>query len=282
MKIIQVKNPKNNSLIQQLAVFYSIFKNISPNERVNFNLSQLNWLFPLVILPISAYIKETKSQFILPQNPQVASYLKTVRFPEGVCSVSELQKLLNYTPIGILKKREDFKEQEKLGSCFAEMIYKILKPTVAAQNAVYYPLTELMTNIFEHSKKDIGYIFGQYYPKKEFLDLCIIDRGRGLARSYKEENNLDFTEKQAIERALKGYSTKPDQERGYGIRTSKRVICEGLGGSFILLSGEYTLFSYKNQEKMVFLPKFYWQGVVIAYRIPRPKRPINITPYLEG
>lgn len=281
MKVIKVVNPKNDSLFQQLVAFYSIFKNIPPNETINFDLSQLQWAFPLLILPISAHIQNTKSKFIVPKSSQVASYLSAIRFPEAVSSVLEFQKMLSYIPLSILK-RDNPKERGKIESCFAEMVYKVLKPTVAAQNAIYYPLTELVTNIFEHSKEDIGYLFGQYYPKKEFLDLCIIDKGRGLARSYKEEKNLNLTDKEAIKQVLMGRSTKPDLERGYGIRTSKRIICEGLGGSFILLSGEYALFSSKKQEKMIFLPKFYWQGVVISYHIPRPKRPINITLYLEG
>lgn len=281
MKVVKVINPKSDSLFQQLVAFYSTFKNVPPNEAINFDLSQLQWVFPLLILPISAHIQDTKSKFIAPKSSQVASYLSAIRFTEGVSSVSEFQKILSYIPLSILK-RNNHKERGKIESCFAEMVYKILKPTVAVQNAIYYPLTELVTNIFEHSKKDVGYLFGQYYPKKEFLDLCIIDRGRGLANSYKEEKNLNFTDKEAIKQVLMGRSTKPDLERGYGIRTSKRIICEGLGGSFILLSGEYVLFSSKKPEKMILLPKFYWQGVVIGYRIPRPKRPINITPYLEG
>lgn len=282
MRIIKVTNPKNDSLIQQLVAFYLVFKSIVPKEKINFDLSQLNWLFPLLILPISAYIQETKSKFILPKDSDVVSYLRTIHFPEGISSVSEFQKILTYIPIGVLGRKDNFKERGKLESCFAEMIYKVLKPTVAAQNAIYYPLTELVTNIFEHSKKGIGYVFAQYYPKKKFLDLCIVDCGRGLSRSYKEESNLDFTDKEAIKQALIGRSTKPDLERGYGIRTSKRVVCEGLGGSFILLSGGVALYSFKNKEKMISMPKFYWRGVIISYRIPQPKRRIIIDPYLEG
>lgn len=283
MKTIKVNKPKNNSLIQQLVAFYLTFRNISPKERVNFDLSQLNWLSPFLILPISTHIQETKSKFITPQNPNVISYLKKINFPDGVISVSEFQKFLTYIPISILKRGDDLQEKEKLVSCFAETIYKVLKPATIVYNAIYYPITELVTNIFEHSKKDIGYIFAQYYPQKEFLDLCIVDRGRGLVRAYKEEKNLNFTDKEAIIRVLKGYSTKkPDLERGYGVRTSKRVVCEGLGGDLILLSGNSAFYASKNKEEIIFLPNFYWQGVIIVYRIPQPKTSINITPYIEG
>jgi hypothetical protein len=196
--------------------------------------------------------------------------------------VSKFQKLFNYIPIAVLKRGDSSREKERVESCFLEMIYKILKPTIAAKNAVYYPLTELVTNIFEHSKVGEGYVFAQYYPKKNFLDLCIVDCGRGLARAYKEENGLDFADQEALKQVLMGHSTKSDVERGYGVRTSKRVVCEGLGGGFILLSGDSALFSSRNKEKIISLPKFYWQGVIISYRIPQPTKPVDITQYLEG
>lgn len=278
----KIINPQNDSLIRQLYSFYCAFKGMTPNEKATFDLSKLNWLFPLLVLPISAHIQKTKSEFVPPQNSKVNSYLEIVRFPNGTSSVSKFQKLKNYIPIAVLRRNNDVREKEKLESCFSEMIYKILKPTVATQNAVYYPLLELTTNIFDHSKRDEGYIFAQYYPKKNFLDLCIVDCGRGLACAYKEEKGLNFTDQEAIKQVLVGHSTKPDIERGYGVRTSKRVVCEGLGGSFILLSGDSALFSSKNEEKIISLPDFCWQGVVISYRIPQPTKPVDITQYIEG
>lgn len=281
MKTLKAHNPKDESLLQQLIALYSTFRNLSPNERVEFNLEDLEWVFPLLILPISSYIRDTKSTFKLPKDQSPTFYLQTIQFPEGVTSVSEFQKIKNYIPIGVLQAK-DRVERERLETCFAEMIYKILKPTVAVENAIYLPLTELITNIFDHSKKEEGYVFGQYYPTKGFLDLCIIDRGRGLATSYKEEKNLNLTDKQAIIQALKGVSVKPEKMRGFGIRISKRIICEGLKGSFILLSGKAALYSSKKEEKIFSLPGFYWQGVIIGYRILPPKKPVDITPFLEG
>lgn len=141
--------------------------------------------------------------------------------------------------------------------------------------------SELVTNIFEHSKQDKGFIFGQWYPKKNYLDICIADCGRGLARAYQEELNLELSDEEAIVQAMQGTSAKSDKERGYGVRTSKRVVCEALRGGFVLVSGNSALFSYHDREQLVSLPNFYWQGVIVAYRIPKPTGEINIAPYLE-
>ena len=80
---------------------------------------------------------------------------------------------------------------------------------------------------------------------------------------------------------LKGHSTKPSVERGYGVRTSKKVVCECLGGEFVLLSGSSALVASGKDQKIVDLPGFYWQGVVVAYRIPKPLGSVDISPYLE-
>ena len=110
------------------------------------------------------------------------------------------------------------------------MVYKILGNTKGTENAIYYPVAEFVSNIFDHSKKDEGFVFGQLYQNKNFLDMCIVDNGRGLANAYKEENKVELSDVDAIKQALEGYSTKRDKERGYGIRTSIRVVCEALGG----------------------------------------------------
>jgi hypothetical protein len=161
------------------------------------------------------------------------------------------------------------------------MVYSVLGSVAGAQNAVHYPITELVTNIFDHSKQDKGFIFGQFYPKKNYLDICIVDCGRGLAKTYEEEKGLKLSDADSIVEVLKGHSTKPSVERGYGVRTSKKVVCECLGGEFVLLSGSSALVASGKDQKIVDLPGFYWQGVVVAYRIPKPLGPVDISPYLE-
>lgn len=78
-----------------------------------------------------------------------------------------------------------------------------------------------------------------------------------------------------------GNSVKPGKERGYGVRTSRNIVCDCLNGNFALLSGSVALVSKKDSNKIVNLNNFYWQGVIVAYRIPKPIKPIDIMPYLE-
>ncbi|MCX5667374.1 MAG: hypothetical protein NTY34_03565 [Candidatus Omnitrophica bacterium] len=283
MREVKVPNYKSDALLQQVLALYNSFKNIKKGEKVNFNLEDMSWAYPLIVLPLTSYIYSTGSTFTI-GNSSLKSYLETINFPHGVDSVTafeqQLHKGKNFVPISILKK--DAREQrERLETLFLEMIYKILGNTKGTENAIYYPVAEFISNIFDHSKKDEGFVFGQLYQSKNFLDMCIVDNGRGLANAYKEENKVELSDVDAIKQALEGYSTKRDKERGYGIRTSTRVVCEALGGGFVLLSGNAAFLSFDNKKSIVNLPGFYWQGVIIAYRIPKPTHSINIIPYIE-
>jgi anti-sigma regulatory factor (Ser/Thr protein kinase) len=284
MKKIVVPRPKNDSLLAQLGSLYKTFVNVKPRESLSFDLSFLDWTCPLLILPISAHINDTQSSCEIGNSP-IKSYLEKVSFPKGVDSISlfqqRIQKHKSFIPISVLKK-ESGVSRERLEALFSEKIYETLGNVSGAQNAVCYPIAELVTNIFEHSKEDRGFIFGQFYPNKKYLDICIIDRGRGFATAYKEEKGLNLSDGKAISEAMKGNSVKLEKERGYGIWTSKKIICDVLkGGGFILISGSEGLVVQGKEEKLVSFPKFYWQGSIIAYRIPKPLGMLDISSFLE-
>lgn len=284
MEKIVIPKPKNDSLTAQLESLYKTFINIQPRENLNFDLSLLNWVCPLLILPVSAYINNTRSDCEINYSP-IKSYLEKIGFPKGVDSISSFQQRVqrykSFIPISILK-REAGASRERLEALFSEKIYEILGNVSGAQNAVCYPIAELVTNIFEHSKKDTGFIFGQFYPTKDYLDICIIDCGRGFAATYREEKGLKLSDINAISEAMSGNSVKPEKERGYGIWTSKRIIRDVLkGGGFVLISGSAGLVAENKKERLVSLPNFYWQGVIIAYRIPKPSGSLDISQFLE-
>jgi len=284
MKKIMVEKSNNDSLISQLSILYKAFKNTNEKEDLLFDLSMVEWGFPLLILPIVAYVKNNKSKIVF-DNSKIKSYLETIRFPKGVDSISEFEKQTqihkSFIPISVLRKKSKI-QRERLQSLFEMKIYKILGSIPGARNAIFYPMSELVTNIFEHSGKDEGYLFAQFYPSKKYLDICIVDCGIGLANGYNKARGVNLSDEQAIIEAMSGNSIKSETERGYGLRTSKDVICKALaGGEFILLSGSAVLVSLNKRENIVTLPDFYWQGVVISYRIPKPDKPVNISDFLE-
>ncbi len=283
MKRIIFNNPPNDDLISQLVSFYESFKDFPKNDKIRFDLSGIKWFSPLLILPIVSYINQLKSDYNLSSDLNINSYLSAIHFPKGVNSLTEFEKAIqqtkNYVPISILEK-DKIVERGKLENCFQDIIFKIAGEVKGAKNAVIYPIMELIANIFQHSKESKGYIFGQFYPKKNYLDICIIDRGRGVSRGYKDEMGIDLTDQESIAKVMTGISTKKERERGYGVRTSKDVVCKAMKGTFIFLSGSSVFIAKNNKEKFVDMPGFYWQGVIVAYRIPKPTGEIDIYPYL--
>ena len=93
--------------------------------------------------------------------------------------------------------------------------------------------------------------------------------------------SLVISHSDSIGQVMIGNSTKSAKERGYGVKTSRKLICNGLNGSFLILSGNAVLIVESKQEKFLELDKVEWQGVILAYRIPLFKQPFNIYPYLE-
>jgi hypothetical protein len=139
--------------------------------------------------------------------------------------------------------------------------------------AVSYLIDEAVNNIKDHARTERGYLFTQFYPKKGFLDLCIADTGISLLGSYQAALREDITtDEQAIQAAIGGNSTKDDLHRGFGIRTSRNMLVNGLGGRYFLLSGNSFLFSRPGHPEAVTVlppePGISWPGTYLAMRIP--------------
>lgn len=93
MKTIIVPNVKSDSLTHQLEVFYKTFKDIYTDEKITFDLSKIDWIYPLAILPIASHIYATKSAYKTSFNDDINFYLDTIHFPEGVSSLKTLQNI---------------------------------------------------------------------------------------------------------------------------------------------------------------------------------------------
>lgn len=287
MKDVIIPNPKNDTLLEQFVSLYLALRNTQKNEKLKFNLNNIRFAYPALILPLSAYIKHSGSEYGNIGFCGAGSYLKAIEFPDGIESLPEFNRFSsgekNYIPISVLLKNDPIK-RDKLIDLFSSLIVKILGSNKGVLNAICYPISELTTNIFDHSKADQGYIFGQYYPNFKYLDICIVDSGRGFKKAYYDEKSLDISDEIAIEEVMKGNSTKLklNNERGFGVHTSKMAICEGLKGEFIMISGSAAIYSNCKKDRLISLKDFNWQGVIIAFRIPRPEGDVDITPYLEG
>lgn len=155
-------------------------------------------------------------------------------------------------------------------------IYDQLGIHVSFKRIISLLLAELIDNITEHSKSDEGFLFCQRMPKSGMLYVMICDTGRSIYSSYASDlrycDKLTDQESSGLILALKGKSTKnlPDGEnRGYGISKSRKLVVEGMGGEFFILSGASFARHDLTGETVFDLPQdIRWNGTAVLLKIP--------------
>jgi len=140
-------------------------------------------------------------------------------------------------------------------------------------NAIRYMLSEITDNVSEHSNAESGYIIAQNYPNMKYVDICIGDDGITLLGSYlKTPEKGITTDLDAIQAANEGISTKmrpAAENRGYGIRTTKRMIVDGMGGQYVMMSGGAAYIKTVNGERLGQMDKSSRiNGTIVAMRVP--------------
>ena len=81
---------------------------------------------------------------------------------------------------------------------------------------------------------------------------------------------------------MEGVSTKNEEGRGFGLRTSKKVAIEGLNGEMHIYSrAGGILINPKRREKYVKLQKNPLIGTLVYMRLYIPKKRLNIYEYTE-
>ena len=100
------------------------------------------------------------------------------------------------------------------------------------------------------------------------MDICICDKGIGVLGAYQSySGEKDFSHIsshiEAVQSAIKGFSTKNIPERGYGFATSRSMLTDGLKGRFVFLSGDALLI-----DKNLFNFNSKFNGTIALIRIP--------------
>ncbi|HUY01278.1 MAG TPA: hypothetical protein VMV49_17085 [Candidatus Deferrimicrobium sp.] len=247
---------------------YCQLKKITLNTSI-LNLSDIKWFFPTCLLPLGIFIKEHQEISVIPPKvPEISNYLELI-----------IKNTLHHAKksyIPIIEIPPNAKLREKI----LEPFMSNQKAHVGGQNAFAYFIGELIDNIYEHSNFSTAYIMAQKYQKMNFTEIGIIDNGISIPGSY-ENKGFKFTDINALEEALKGLSTKSD-ERGYGLRTSLRLLTEGLEANCLIVSRGAGLIKDKNETIFYEMEKFNtFNGTLISIRIPYKIKEVNIYDYIE-
>lgn len=289
-------NVKDDRLIDGLTPVVRIMNQIenSREQEVTIDFSDTRFISPVFALSLIVYISRCGKQILFNNVPD---YLELIRLSNGGIKPDEMRQTeflaalekyasKTYIPIIDFAAGRNSDAKEVISSIAENMIIRQLNIRSNVANGLKYMVDETLDNITEHSDSDRGYIFAQAYPTKGFLDVCIADRGINLLGSYmKLPDNEISSDMEAIKAANRGLSSKnlPDAEnRGFGIKTSKQMLIQGLGGQYLMISGSSLYIKSRNLDSFYAMPHgLRWNGTIVALRIPYHSDIFNYIDYIE-
>lgn len=264
--------------------------NVLPNEMLEFDFTETMFISPFLVGGLShiATLHENRGgQIKLVYNDlanSTKSYLDTIHFYSGfdyeLNGGDEIEDVFatyhnrTYTPLvkfPTALSTESNDCREKIISALNQILKNQLNLTGNFAMGVYYLIDELTQNIVDHSGAEHGMIFAQYFPSKNFMDICITDCGKGLLQSYLDSGKHNpSSHSEAINFAVYGKSTKDIPEsRGFGLSTSRDMLVNGLKGKFMIMSGNALFVQTSEREEVVTIPEdISIQGCYVALRIP--------------
>lgn len=289
-------NVKDDRLIDGLTPVVRIMSLIenSGDQDVTIDFSGTRFISPVFALSLIVYLSRCGRQVYFENVPE---YIHRIGLSNGGIKPDELRHTeflavlesyssKTYIPIIDFVADCNSDAKEVVSSIAENMIIQQLNIRANVANGLKYMIDETLDNITEHSESDRGYIFAQAYPTKGFLDVCIADRGINLLGSYmKLPDNEIASDLEAIKAANRGLSSKnlPDAEnRGFGIRTSKQMLIQGLGGQYLMISGGSFYIKSRNLDSFYVMPNgLRWNGTIVALRIPYHSETFNYIDYIE-
>lgn len=268
--------------------------NEASDEKITLDFSDVGFVTPLYILPLVVFLNGCSKDITI---TNVSEYLQTIGFTNGMqpdkmrksefLAIIEKYSRKTYIPIvSFPTTRDSDDEKDAILSTVESIIERQLGLTSNIAIGLKYMLGESIDNIIQHANSKRGYIFAQSYPGKGYLDICIADSGITLLGSYQTlpDNEIE-SDLEAIQAANRGISTKnlPNAEnRGYGIITSKKMLVDGLGGTFVMMSGNALHLYNSLDRRFVETPEnIRWNGTIIALRVPYMNKDFQYINYIE-
>lgn len=299
--IIKISNVERDTQIGK--VFNELFSIIYRTEKYKDNIVKWDFIdssffHPFFLAPLSIY-KHSKRNIECINIDKTKSYVQ--RYFNLICfnkifyidNTQDLKLKLNnylnkkYIPICCFDINQN--NIDSIQSIIQKVIEKQYNGDLHITTPLAYMFGELITNIKEHSHCTHGYIFSQYLTRERCLNICISDDGITILGSYQKAQK--FTDKihnnpaEALRLANEGVSTKgTNNERGFGISTTRKMLVNGLNGSFFMMSGNAFFRSVKQMpDEVKELPKeLTWNGTIILIKIPLDiPKDFNYTDFLE-
>jgi len=267
---------------ESLKIIEQIEKSFNKREKIELDLSEINWVLPCSAILIGGKLMELISKgaevsYNPPKNTKVKEWLSNIGFPIGKKEDGDTFVSLKHFPNNPENKKL---VNEQANSLLKSMENKI--PNTFGSSVIYI-LGELADNIDDHSNFTFASLMAQYYPRKEYLDLAVLDNGITIPFNF-EKNNIPLNKDSgAILKALSGEVTtkKNEKMRAYGLKSCRDISLNEIKGELHLVSRRGAVILKENQKPIVYdFTDIHLNGTLIYFRLPTPKTKLNIYPYL--
>ena len=232
------------------------------------DMSSAIFVYPTTLLPLCGLIADDPECYIEPIAEAPRRYVSAVLGSSG-------QVLPGVSLANIPK---DMRESEGQLQAIDDMGKEMRQRGV--QSAFACIVSEMVDNMYEHSRFERAMVLGQRYDAKGFRDISFFDDGMTIPSTLRRKG---FSGPSGmIRRALNGASVKGG--RGYGLRTTYELITRGLGSSFFIASGEEAVYGIGGDDIVSYsLPEgAAMHGTLITVRMPLDIPPVDIYDgYLE-
>ena len=274
-KIINCNINNSDNPEDQIVSCYKVIKEIDENldkDTIFLDMTKVIWVGALSSLLLGHKISQlpkNKVIIIPPEDANVKNYLNYIGFPLG----GELDSIPHF-PICHFSCNAN-----KYANHLLNEVENTFPKTT--KNNIPLIIGELTTNIEEHSKYTHASIMSQYFPKKKFIDIGVIDNGMSIPKHF-QINGIKFNnDEHAIEQALSGVSSKKEFNRGSGLPTTENLINKGLKGELYIFSREGVVMSTQNGRKVYKLPNLILDGTLCYARFKEPKKNIEPVAYIK-
>lgn len=254
------------------------------SEDVIWDFSKCSFLHPFLIGGLCVYrLKSDRTIKLQGLTGYTQRYLSLIHFDESLelPNADAAEALMteygskSYIPICRFRTEDD-ETIDSITAALQKIIQRQANLPARFTSALSYLLSELTANIHDHSRSFYGYMFSQYLAREGCINLCIIDNGISIAGSFqsspKYDDKLLGNEGEILNMALSHCSTKnlPDQEnRGFGLPTTKKMLAEGMKGSFLIVSGNaFHRHDPHGQQTVELQQGLGWDGTFVLLKIP--------------
>jgi hypothetical protein len=265
------------SRLSAVLLSYLIFCEIRQRYRRSGKLElEADFVFPTTLLPLGVLVAQCKKP-VHASNPAVQGYVDWILHADD--------PLRGDTYVPVVRLPKDPGAYRKVLD-HLEDLSKTTQLFASNRDAYHYLLSELVDNIYEHAQASRAYVMAQCYPKKGLIETSFMDDGMTIPRSLQLGTGTSYPSgraPRAILDALEGKSAKGGGERGFGLRSSVRIV-NALGGEVLIVSGRGAVVARERTGLSVYLlpPRYELNGTLVSVRVPNSDKRINLYEHVEG